>query len=60
MYLFDLFTLPLNLAGVCGMSLPGGLSSDTQLPTGLQLMGPAHGEESLYRVGSAFEAGREN
>ena len=60
MYLFDLFTLPLNLAGVCGMSVPGGLSSDTQLPTGLQLMGPAHGEESIYRVGSAFEAGRES
>lgn len=58
MYLFDLFTLPLNLAGVCGMSVPAGFSSDTGLPTGLQIMGPAHGDDRLYRVGAAFEAGR--
>lgn len=58
MYMFDLFTLPLNLAGVCGMSVPGGFASDTNLPTGLQIMGPAHGDDRLYRVGAAFEAGR--
>ncbi|RAV31967.1 Asp-tRNA(Asn)/Glu-tRNA(Gln) amidotransferase subunit GatA [Corynebacterium heidelbergense] len=58
MYLFDLFTLPLNLAGVCGMSVPAGLADDTQLPAGLQLMGPAHGDDRLYRLGAAFEAGR--
>ncbi|MBC2681852.1 Asp-tRNA(Asn)/Glu-tRNA(Gln) amidotransferase subunit GatA [Corynebacterium anserum] len=58
MYMFDLFTLPLNLAGVCGMSVPGGFATDTHLPTGLQIMGPAHGDDRLYRVGAAFEAGR--
>ncbi|MDK8510726.1 Asp-tRNA(Asn)/Glu-tRNA(Gln) amidotransferase subunit GatA [Corynebacterium bovis] len=58
MYMFDLCTLPLNLAGVCGMSVPGGLAGDTGLPTGLQIMGPAHGDDRLYRVGAAFEAGR--
>ena len=58
MYMFDLFTLPLNLAGVCGMSVPGGFASDSGLPTGLQIMGPAHGDDRLYRVGAAFEAGR--
>lgn len=58
MYLFDLFTLPLNLAGVCGMSVPGGFAADTGLPTGLQIMGPAHGDDRLYRVGAAFEAAR--
>lgn len=58
MYLFDLFTLPLNLAGVCGMSVPAGFASDTGLPAGLQIMGPAHGDDRLYRVGAAFEAGR--
>lgn len=58
MYMFDLFTLPLNLAGVCGMSVPGGFASDSSLPTGLQIMGPAHGDDRLYRVGAAFEAGR--
>ncbi|MFE1537577.1 Asp-tRNA(Asn)/Glu-tRNA(Gln) amidotransferase subunit GatA, partial [Corynebacterium bovis] len=55
MYMFDLCTLPLNLAGVCGMSVPGGLAGDTGLPTGLQIMGPAHGDDRLYRVGAAFE-----
>lgn len=59
MYMFDLFTLPLNLAGVCGMSVPGGFAPDTNLPTGLQIMGPAHGDDRLYRVGAAFEAGRQ-
>ena len=56
MYNFDLCTLPLNLAGVCGMSVPSGMAADTQLPTGLQIMAPALAEERLYRVGAAFEA----
>ncbi|QGU01824.1 Glutamyl-tRNA(Gln) amidotransferase subunit A [Corynebacterium kalinowskii] len=58
MYNFDLCTLPLNLAGLCGMSVPAGLASDTQLPTGLQIMAPAFADDRLYRVGAAFEAGR--
>ena len=58
MYMFDLFTLPLNLAGVCGMSVPGGFAADTNLPTGLQIMAGAHKDDNLYRVGAAFEAGR--
>ncbi|WP_334137511.1 Asp-tRNA(Asn)/Glu-tRNA(Gln) amidotransferase subunit GatA [Corynebacterium variabile] len=58
MYLFDLCTLPLNLAGVCGMSVPGPLATDTGLPVGLQIMGPAHGDDRLYKVGAAFESGR--
>ncbi|QTH58982.1 Asp-tRNA(Asn)/Glu-tRNA(Gln) amidotransferase subunit GatA [Corynebacterium hindlerae] len=58
MYNFDLCTLPLNLAGLCGMSLPAGLASDTGLPVGLQIMGPAFADDRLYRVGAAFEAGR--
>ncbi|MDO4911290.1 MAG: Asp-tRNA(Asn)/Glu-tRNA(Gln) amidotransferase subunit GatA [Corynebacterium sp.] len=56
MYNFDLCTLPLNLAGVCGMSVPAGLTSDTNLPTGLQIMAPAFEDDRLYRVGAAFEA----
>ena len=58
MYNFDLCTLPLNLAGVCGMSLPSGLAADTGLPVGLQIMAPAFADDRLYRVGAAFEAGR--
>ena len=56
MYNFDLCTLPLNLAGVCGMSVPSGMAGDTQLPTGLQIMAPAFADERLYRVGAAYEA----
>ncbi|AZA13363.1 Asp-tRNA(Asn)/Glu-tRNA(Gln) amidotransferase subunit GatA [Corynebacterium choanae] len=59
MYNFDLCTLPLNLAGVCGMSLPSGLAEDTQLPVGLQIMAPAFADDRLYHVGAAFEAARE-
>lgn len=58
MYLFDLCTLPLNLAGHCGMSVPSGLSPDDNLPVGLQIMAPALADDRLYRVGAAFEAAR--
>ena len=58
MYNFDLFTLPLNLAGLPGMSVPAGKASDTGLPVGLQLIAPAFEDARLYRVGAAFEAGR--
>ncbi|AKK10927.1 Asp-tRNA(Asn)/Glu-tRNA(Gln) amidotransferase subunit GatA [Corynebacterium uterequi] len=56
MYNFDLATLPLNLAGLCGMSVPSGLAADTGLPTGLQIMAPAFQDDRLYRVGAAYEA----
>ena len=58
MYNFDLFTLPLNLAGLPGMSVPAGMAPDTGLPVGLQLIAPAFEDDRLYRVGAAFEAGR--
>ncbi len=58
MYLFDLCTLPLNLAGHCGMSVPSGLSVDDDLPVGLQIMAPAMADDRLYRVGAAYEAAR--
>ena len=56
MYRFDLCTLPLNLAGDCGMSVPSGLIDG--LPAGLQIMAPALADDRLYRVGAAFEAAR--
>ena len=58
MYLFDLCTLPLNLAGHCGMSVPSGLSPDDNLPVGLQIMAPAMADDRLYLVGAAYEAAR--
>lgn len=57
MYLNDLATIPTNLAGVAGMSVPNGISEG--LPTGLQIMAPALGEAVMYRVGAAFEAARD-
>ena len=56
MYLNDLATIPGSLAGIPAMSVPSGLASDTGLPVGLQIMGPALGEEAMYRVAATFEA----
>ncbi len=53
MYLQDVFTIPANLAGICGVSIPGGFSEG--LPVGLQLLGNAFGEENILRVADAFE-----
>ncbi|MFM8612364.1 MAG: Asp-tRNA(Asn)/Glu-tRNA(Gln) amidotransferase subunit GatA [Actinomycetota bacterium] len=54
MYANDIFTLPVNLAGIPALSVPNGLSEG--LPTGLQIIGPAHSENLLLRLGAAFEA----
>ena len=54
MYLNDVFTVPVNLAGLPAMSLPAGLSADG-LPLGLQLIGKAFDEETLFRVGQSIE-----
>jgi aspartyl-tRNA(Asn)/glutamyl-tRNA(Gln) amidotransferase subunit A len=55
MYLADVFTLSMNLAGICGLSLPCGFDGKG-LPIGLQLMGPAFGEEVVFRVAHAYES----
>jgi aspartyl-tRNA(Asn)/glutamyl-tRNA(Gln) amidotransferase subunit A len=53
MYACDLFTLPVNLAGLPGLSIPSGLSEG--LPVGLQLIGPAFSENTLLAAGHALE-----
>jgi len=58
MYLSDIFTIPVNLAGTCGMSLPCGLS-DAGLPIGLQLIGKPFDEETLFKTAYAFEQATE-
>ncbi|MFC5998519.1 Asp-tRNA(Asn)/Glu-tRNA(Gln) amidotransferase subunit GatA [Quadrisphaera sp. GCM10027208] len=55
MYLNDIATIPANLAGVPGMSLPSGLAED-DLPAGVQLLAPARADDRLYHVGAALEA----
>jgi len=56
MYLADLCTIPTNLAGNAGMSLPCGLAPEDGLPVGLQILAPAMADDRLYRVGAAVEA----
>jgi aspartyl-tRNA(Asn)/glutamyl-tRNA(Gln) amidotransferase subunit A len=56
MYLNDVATIPANLAGIPGMSLPSGLADEDGLPTGFQILAPAHEDARLYRVGAALEA----
>ncbi|BBY54538.1 Asp-tRNA(Asn)/Glu-tRNA(Gln) amidotransferase subunit GatA [Mycobacterium koreense] len=58
MYLFDLCTLPMNLAGHCAISVPSGFAEEDGLPVGLQVMAPALADDRLYRVGAAYEAAR--
>jgi aspartyl-tRNA(Asn)/glutamyl-tRNA(Gln) amidotransferase subunit A len=55
MYLNDVATIPANLAGVPGVSVPNGLADEDALPSGLQLLAPATADERLYRVGAAVE-----
>jgi aspartyl-tRNA(Asn)/glutamyl-tRNA(Gln) amidotransferase subunit A len=55
MYLQDVATIPANLAGVPGMSLPSGLADEDGLPTGIQILAPAMADDRLYGVGSALE-----
>jgi aspartyl-tRNA(Asn)/glutamyl-tRNA(Gln) amidotransferase subunit A len=56
MYLNDIATIPVNLAGTCAMSLPIGLAPEDGLPVGLQIIAPAMADSLLYQVGSALES----
>ncbi|WP_417553950.1 Asp-tRNA(Asn)/Glu-tRNA(Gln) amidotransferase subunit GatA [Microbacterium sp.] len=56
MYLNDLTTIPANLAGVPGISIPSGLAPEDGLPVGIQFLAPAREDARLYRVGAALEA----
>ncbi len=53
MYLTDVLTIPPNMAGLPGLSIPCGLSDG--LPVGLQLIGPQFAENTLFRAGHALE-----
>ncbi len=55
MYLSDMFTVSINIAGNGGMSMPVGLGADTQLPIGVQLISPAFKDENMLRVAAALE-----
>jgi aspartyl-tRNA(Asn)/glutamyl-tRNA(Gln) amidotransferase subunit A len=57
MYLNDVYTIPANLAGLPGISVPCGLSKDG-LPIGLQMIGQAFDEKTVLRVAHAYEQSR--
>ena len=56
MYLNDLATIPANLSGVPGISVPSGLADEDGLPAGVQILAPALHDDRVYRVGAALEA----
>lgn len=55
MYVLDITTIPANLAGIPGISIPAGLAGG--LPVGLQVLAPAHADDRMYRIAGAIEAG---
>ncbi|ANE22996.1 glutamyl-tRNA amidotransferase [Denitrobacterium detoxificans] len=56
MYLSDIFTISINIAGNGGMNMPIGLGEDTGLPVGAQLIAPAFHDANMLRVASALES----
>jgi aspartyl-tRNA(Asn)/glutamyl-tRNA(Gln) amidotransferase subunit A len=54
MYLMDVFTIPVNMAGLPGLSIPGGFSKDG-LPVGVQFIAPHFDEARLVQIGSEFQ-----
>ena len=55
MYLSDMFTISINIAGNGGLSLPAGLGADTDLPVGVQLIAPQFKDENMLRAAAALE-----
>ena len=53
MYMYDILTVPVNLAGLPGMSIPAGFSEG--LPVGLQIIGKHFDEHTMYKAAYAFE-----
>ena len=57
MYLSDICTIPVNIAGLPGISVPGGFSEG--LPVGLQIIGPHFSEQSILNAAYAYEQATE-
>lgn len=55
MYMADMFTVPLNIAGNCGVSVPVGLGRETGRSVGAQLIGPAFADDQLLRIAATLQ-----
>ena len=55
MYMADMFTVPLNIASNCGVSVPVGLGRETGRPVGAQLIGPAFADDQLLRIAATLQ-----
>lgn len=55
MYLNDIATIPANLAGIPGMSVPNGLAEEDGLPSGVQILAPAKQDARMYQVAALIE-----
>ena len=55
MYLNDIATIPANLAGIPGMSVPNGLAEEDGLPSGVQILAPAKEDARMYQVAALVE-----
>ncbi len=62
MYLCDTYTVSANIAGICGISIPGGMAdvNGTSLPVGLHLQGPVLGEDTLLRAAHQYQQATEH
>lgn len=58
MYLADIYTISINLAGICALSVPSSLIKDLNVPLGVQFIGPARSEEVILRAAKVFEDNR--
>lgn len=54
MYMNDLYTIPVNLSGLCSLAMPFGIG-ENNLPTGFQLVGKAFDDKKLLKIGRSFE-----
>ncbi|HBM16005.1 MAG TPA: Asp-tRNA(Asn)/Glu-tRNA(Gln) amidotransferase GatCAB subunit A [Lentisphaeria bacterium] len=55
MYLADIFTISINLAGICAISVPSSIISSMNVPLGVQFIGPARGEDVILKTAKVFE-----
>jgi len=59
MYLADIYTVSVNLAGICAISVPSDILQSANLPVGVQFLGPVYGEDKILKVAKVFEDNRD-